>query len=326
MVIVPKEKPVIENLNSYYLKLDRLCEHFQGEIGSGCVHFRSKDINGLIFFDKDEILNGIIEDRDGETTGLQAAHRLLESAAQNNFTIDLYRIEPEGVYFWASIPTARRIYSGLSTEFTDLKGLIKKMEAEKLTGYIDVAIGDGSEGGILFFNNGVSVGGSYSWSAGETDDTRESQERLIRKVKDLGGTFDVSRIPAAESPGGNGAGTPLDTAQHLIPALEEFLAVFESCVAADRRRHGDFGPLLKRKFVERAEEFPFLDPFAAEFEYADRKISFDGTVDGKTLGAAVLDCCRQLAEELGVRPQLQDKLTAWKDNHGNRLSAMGMTF
>jgi hypothetical protein len=202
MIVIPKEKPVLKNLNSYYLNLERLCEHFQGEIGSGCIHFRAKDTNGLVFFDKDEILNGIIQGKKGEKTGLKAAQALISLSANNNFLIDLYKIEPEGVYFWASIPSAQKIYNDLSTEFTDLKGLIKKMASEKLTGYIDVSIGNGEEGGILFFNNGASAGGSYSWSAGEKDDTLESQDLLIKKTKEFGGTFNVSRIPLPVAPAG----------------------------------------------------------------------------------------------------------------------------
>ena len=39
MIIIPKEKPVVEKLNSYYLKLDRLLEHYRGELDSGCIYF-----------------------------------------------------------------------------------------------------------------------------------------------------------------------------------------------------------------------------------------------------------------------------------------------
>ena len=64
MVIVPKEKPVIDNLNSYYVDIGKLFEHFQGELGTGGVYFRSKEREAMIYFDATEWLNGVY-DRQG---------------------------------------------------------------------------------------------------------------------------------------------------------------------------------------------------------------------------------------------------------------------
>jgi hypothetical protein len=52
MVVIPKQQPVLENLNVYYLKVKKLLEHFQGEIGSGGVYFKSHAAEGVIFFDQ----------------------------------------------------------------------------------------------------------------------------------------------------------------------------------------------------------------------------------------------------------------------------------
>ena len=53
MVIIPKEKPIIENLNIYYLDVRKLLEHYQGEVGSGGIYFEGHTAEGVIFFDKD---------------------------------------------------------------------------------------------------------------------------------------------------------------------------------------------------------------------------------------------------------------------------------
>ena len=58
MVVIPKQQPVLENLNAYYLKVRKLLEHFQGEIGSGGVYFKSHAAEGVIFFDQNELVNG----------------------------------------------------------------------------------------------------------------------------------------------------------------------------------------------------------------------------------------------------------------------------
>ncbi len=37
-MLIPRERPYLEGLNSYYLQLEKFIEHLQGEIGSGGVH------------------------------------------------------------------------------------------------------------------------------------------------------------------------------------------------------------------------------------------------------------------------------------------------
>jgi hypothetical protein len=198
MVIIPRDKPVLENLNIYYLSVKKLLEHYQGEIGSGGVYFKSHAAEGVIFFDKDDLLNGHFRNKTIELIGREAVERLLGAGDKYNFNVTIYEIADNEVYFWASIPSAEKIYKNLSTEFTDLEGLIKKMISEKLTGYIDVAIDQGREVGLIFIINGTIMGGSYSWSNGKPTPNKENQELLIRKTKEKGGIFNVCRIPISK--------------------------------------------------------------------------------------------------------------------------------
>ena len=99
MIIIPKEKPAVENLNSYYLDIRKLIEHYQGEVGSACVHFKSPSAEGVIFFDKDDLLNGFFRDSEGESEGKAVIDRLVDAAVDRNFVISIYEIDPEKVYF-----------------------------------------------------------------------------------------------------------------------------------------------------------------------------------------------------------------------------------
>ncbi|MEJ2100163.1 MAG: hypothetical protein P8X68_09310 [Desulfobacterales bacterium] len=181
MVVIPKQQPVLENLNVYYLKVRKLLEHFQGEIGSGGVYFKSHAAEGVIFFDQNELVNGFFQDRDIKISGSEAIERLLKAGDNYNFTVNIYEIDAEEVYYWAGIPTAEKIYRGLSTEFTDLEGLIKKMSSEKLTGYIDVSIGEGKEMGLIFLINGKIMGYGLHSKAWKTTIYRIRGNRSTRK-------------------------------------------------------------------------------------------------------------------------------------------------
>jgi hypothetical protein len=327
MVIIPREKPVIENLNIYYLDIRKLFEHFQGEIGSGGVFFKSHSAEGAIFFDEDELLNGYFQEKDNMLTGNAAIDQLIQAESDHNYSVSIYKISQEEVYFWASLPSAEKIYKDLSTDFTDLEGLIKKMRLEKLTGYIDVSIGDGMEGGLIFISNGEIIGGSYSWGGEKANSSQNNLKILIDKTKKVGGIFQVSRIPMkTEKVAGESKKQVSDTNLETLAMLEEFLGVFETVVPIEKNKGAGFSSILKKKFVEKVEEYAFLDPFAAEFEYSDRKIKYSGQADEKELAEGVITSVKELAEEMGILTEVKKFMASWVDKYGKKIEELGIDF
>lgn len=329
MIILPKEQPAIQGLNTYYLDVRRLLEHYQGELGSGGVYFRSPSEEGVIFFDKDELLNGIYESRGSESIKGQAAiDKLFAALDESNFALDVYAIDPQKIYFWSNIPSAEPVFRDLSTEFTDLLGLIRKMMSEKLTGYIEVSIQDGEEGGLIFFINGQVIGGSYSWGEGQLNGSEESRNLLIQKTKDSGGTFHVSKISPekAASVPEPASGEPAHAPEGVIPALQEFLEVFERIVRAGKFAKGDFSTLLKKKFVEKADIYLFLDPFAGEFSYDNGRIEYFGNADPEDLVRGVTESVKELAQDLGAWPRFSEEIRPWSEKYADLLSRCGVSF
>ncbi|MBW2607266.1 MAG: hypothetical protein JRD05_06465 [Deltaproteobacteria bacterium] len=327
MVIIPREKPVIENLNIYYLDIRKLFEHFQGEIGSGGVFFKSHSSEGAIFFDEDELLNGYFQEKDTMLTGNAAIDQLIQAESDRNYSVSIYKISQEEVYFWSSLPSAEKIYKDLSTDFTDLEGLIKKMSSEKLTGYIDVSIGDGMEGGLIFISNGEIIGGSYSWGGEKTNSSQNNLEILIDKTKKAGGIFQVSRISMKkEKVAGESKEQVSDTNVDTLAMLEEILGVFETVASSGKNKGAGFSNILRKKFVEKAEEYAFLDPFAAEFEYSDRKIKYSGQADEKELADGVITSVKELAEELEILTEVKKYMASWTDKYGKKIEELGIVF
>ncbi|MFZ1202459.1 MAG: hypothetical protein WAO07_20015, partial [Desulfobacterales bacterium] len=256
MLVVPKEKPVLTNLNTYYLKIDKLIEHCQGEMGAGGICFKSAHAQGVLYFDPDDIVNGYFSEKSGELRGESAVERLVQADATYNFSVDIYRVPHEEVYFWAGTTAAEKIYKDLSTEFTDLKGLIKKMSAEKLSGYIDILVDNGQESGLIFFGGGEMVGGSFSWGPVAGDAVRAASGLLIEKTKKAGGVFNVCRIPTtAAQPSVQRAEKPAGRPQVVLRMLEEFLGIFETLHNTQKDHKTDFNSLIRKKFVENAERF-----------------------------------------------------------------------
>lgn len=323
MVIIPRGNPVFENLNSYYLDLRRLLEHFQGELGSGGMYLKSPAAEGAVFFEAHELLGGTYESRDEKLAGKTAVDRLMTPSPTENYQVSIYRMEPEEAYYWSSLPGAKRIYEDLSTEFTDLEGLIKKMVSEKLSGCIEVSLNSESDGGFLFFRNGQVVGGYYFWEK-ILSTSKESQDLLLRKAKRSGGIFHVSKISMESKEAGKKSKRA--PAPELLGALEELLGLLESLfIPGQTAAKGDFNTLLKKKFLDLADEYVFLDPFAGEFQYSGRKIRFAGEANEGELAKGLLVAVTGLARDQGLSAPFKSRLERWFQKHGKRLLGLGIS-
>jgi|GEM_PF-220226 len=365
MIIIPKEKPAIENLNSYYLHIRKLIEHYQGELGAGVVFFKAPSMECALFFDEYQIANGVCEEKKVKTVGREAVERIVKTASKNNFTVSVYGIRPDRLYFWANLSNSEVIHSDLSTEFTDLEGLIRKMEKEKLTGYIDVALSDASKGGLLFFFNGEVIGGvPAAVSQRDIDRSPVYKDNLVDQSREYGGKFSVSKISLDSGKGKKAAGSadsktretndrsaapkkkkikdvknvknvkedkkgnggsPVDTA-NVLTMLESLLGTLEGLVKTDRKIRQDFETLLNRKFYDKVDKYDFLDPFAAEFRYSEGKISYAGEAGNEAVVSAISECVSELAEDLELSSPLRQALYSWRQEFADEIIEFELRF
>jgi hypothetical protein len=314
MVVFPREDPVIEDLNSYYLDVSRLLEHYQGQLDSGAIHFKSAAAEGAVFFDKDGLLEGVYESKEEKLLGKEAVERLIHSTNADNYTIGVFKIEADEIYFWTSILGAIRVFEGLSAEFTDLEGLIKKMASEKLSGYIEISFSQSEEVGLIIFRNGLILGGANSRKNGRLDRSRKNRDAIIQYAKEKGGVFHVSRISAVKTEAGDKA--PEVPPKSILGAMKELLVVLETIIHGKKSKKGDFGTLLRKKFVDLAETYPFLDPFAGELTYGDHEIRFKGAASEGEVAEGILAALKSLAEENGVQAEFRKSMDGWIEKHG----------
>ena len=319
MIVFPREEPVLEDLNSYYLSGSKLLEHYQGHLDSGAIHFKSAASEGVIFFDKDGLLEGAYESREEKLRGKEAVERFLHGTNEDNYNIGVFKVEADELYYWTSILGAKRVYEDLSAEFTDLEGLIRKMAMEKLSGFIEISLSGPEEAGLVFFRNGLILGGVYSREEGKLIRAEESREAFVREAKKRGGVFHVSRIAPAGP--GMGEGTT-EIPQNILGPMEELAAVLETLMDRKRSGKGSFETLLRRKFIDLAETYPFLDPFAGEFTYRNRRIHFEGDADKGRVTEGLLAALKGLAEENGLQAEFGITMEGWLKKHGKSLSVL----
>jgi len=325
MIVMPTDNPLFVDLNAYYLDVPKLIEHLQGQIGSGGLWFKSAAAEGAVFFDKDDLINAMMRTRDGVVLGTEAIAQLTAAGNRCNFNICVYRIGPAEVYFWAGIPVAEKIYKNLSAEFTDLGALVKKMGSERLTGYIDVLFDDGSRRGMIFLINGRVLGAAASWADAAACVTLNNQKEILQLAEKGAAAFNVCRIPVTgPHRRTDDGGPPESVSGETIAMLEEFLLLCETAIARKPSKDLDFNKLLKRKFVQKADIYAFLDPFAAEFEYDGRKIRFSGRATDQELSHGVIQSVLELIDERGLRKQSLKALGPWLERYGGVVDRLGL--
>ena len=334
MIVIPKERPVIEDLNTYYLKIDKLMEHYQGALESGGIYFRAPTAEAVVFFDDENVLNGFYKDKKTQLNGAAAIDRILKETSGSNFSVSVYRIQPDRLYFWANLTNSKALHKDLSSEFTDLEGLIKKMENEKLTGYIDVKLNENMGGGLLFFFNGEVIGGSSARGTGDVDRTKEYRDDLINRCREHGGQFNVwktdlatiassgrpapaayeskpEKAPRIEPEPSIEQKGPTTEQQRVVHMLQSLLSLLEKVVRANKKIRTDFETMLNRKFMQKVDKYDFLDPFAGDFKYSNGQLFYTGNASQKQLVSGVVECVREIVAEIGITKSFRKYLASW---------------
>jgi hypothetical protein len=102
MIMIPTQRPVLENLNSHYVGLSRLTNYCQAEFGSGSIHLKAPRTEGVIFFDNDATPSSVFQSKHEQLEGQYALYWLVEAMNEHNST---------GLWFLrrASPPDLRRV-------------------------------------------------------------------------------------------------------------------------------------------------------------------------------------------------------------------------
>ena len=323
MVVFPEDKPVIQNMHASYVDMAKLVAYYQQQIEAGCVYLQTDQADGVLFFNQHGIINSRYKDQHRELDGKAAEDQLLQPSG--DMQIHVYEIAAEQQTLWSQMQSAVAIYANLSTEFTDLAKLLKKMAVEMLTGYIEVNLVQPGEQGRIFLVEGKFIGGTYAWSSGRLLPGKEDLENLIRKAAQAEGTFNVFSIASnASQRETKDTPAPGSAPAAGLEALSQLLAQFEQMAAESKIAKGDFQTQLKKQFVQNVERYAFLDPFTAEFEYHDGSVVFIGNTEEAQLAEGVLTALAALANELDLNRLLPPRLKAWRERFGDKFEQWGL--
>jgi len=318
-MLIPETQPVFRGLNSYYIDVTKLLEYFKSSSATCCIRFSSSDTNGVVFVSRKKIINPMCNASGKLYYANDAISAIQKIALMKTIKIDVYNIDENQIFFWANLSKARTLYDNLTTDLTDLGKLIRKVETEKITGIIEVSINNGTKPALMLFYQGLLVGTHRPWVDEQLTNENSVVDYLRRESDRHGGSFCVKTIPVEEVTAESEANAVADgktdvTTAEILAMVGEMIYALESLISARVKGHEPFSLTLKKKFIDKADLYPFLDPFADEFAYGERKVRFDGDATPVELSHAVGRCLLEIADDYRLKGDLEREFSRLREH------------
>ncbi|MCI5132232.1 MAG: hypothetical protein D3904_12095 [Candidatus Electrothrix sp. EH2] len=329
-MLLPREKPFLTGLNSYYLDIEKFIQHLQGEIGSGGLYCKSPDLELLVYFDEYDIVRGVIQNSGEHARVSNQLDHTLIFLQEKNFQVTVYYLDPGSIFFWGQLPAFRRGQNSFSSDKVSLPDLIYRLGRKNFSGFIEVDVQGRADCAVLFLHEGERRGGSYYWGTGGLSPSDADYNTLLGMLQKHSGIYrlgyftDEPLSPAEEielqadrekeekqsdiEDEGEKDLSENESPSELNEALNEFLAVFIHTV---KTKKGRTEPLidLKLKFIDFAEIYPQLDPYNQLCTVEqDGTVSIAQDVSEKEVAEGIVDCAWMVIEENKLQKKFQTNL------------------
>uniref|UniRef100_UPI0040559F9A hypothetical protein n=1 Tax=Candidatus Electronema sp. TaxID=2698783 RepID=UPI0040559F9A len=310
-MLLPREKPFLSGLNSYYLDVEKFIQHLQGEIGTGCLYGKGADQELIVYFDESDIVRGLTQNRGEHALASEQLDHVLAALRQRNFQVSVYYLDPDSIFFWGQLPAFRRAKERLPSSKVSLPDLVFRLNKKDFSGFIEVDVkGRNEQAAVLFFHQGQRRGGSYYWGTGGLSPSDDDYNTLLAMLQKSGGSYGlgyftsdpVAAPPAAEPPSSPPSEEAAPEAKpprlllEIDQAVNEFLAVY---LEAGHAKSG-LDPLLelRLKFIDFVSVYPVLDPYGkACISHADGSVTFADDEAAKAGAEGIVDCAWMVMEE-----------------------------
>ncbi|HSB70577.1 MAG TPA: hypothetical protein VLT62_14725 [Candidatus Methylomirabilis sp.] len=327
-MIFPKGQVVYEHLNTSFTRLDAMLEELKADNFTGYVQLNAPEYLGLVLLNGGSIASAMEEGGGQRRNGGGAIEGILAKGRERDGLVSVFRVSPEMAHLLSHASRSQVVYKDLTSDLTSLDRLISSLQGRRHSGCIEVQLSKGRETATIFLLEGKVL--EITWyhqgtaSAGPT-----VLDQLIRVAAAEGALFTVysvdttQREPETSAPQGH-------VRQEQVSLWQEVLKAAEGSVDP-LARTGTFLTTFKRTCIDLADAYPFLDPFAAEFEYRDGQIRYDGEASAVAFNQGLSRCLAQCLRTLAGQPATKEVLgrmasmaNALKKRHGGRLAEIGL--
>jgi hypothetical protein len=193
----PTGEIIYQNLSTEYTDLPQLLATLKPKGFSGIVEIDVAGKKGAFFIVSGEVVNAAsgAETDPPAIVGEEAVEKLLNLSTRPNGVLNVYRVPSMEVEFAASsLVRPESLFKDLSTDFVRLDQFIKKLQVEKLTGYIEIFGRKNRRVGKLSFRDGETIGLQITPESGAPSFfERDAIPSLLEEFVQQGATFSVYR-------------------------------------------------------------------------------------------------------------------------------------
>lgn len=328
-MLFPKGQIVYENLNTSFTQLDAMMSELKSIQFTGYVQLTAWEYEGILLMDTGNLLNAIEENKGQRRHGPNAADGIAAKGREKDGTLGVYHLSPEMTQLLANLFNSQVVYKDLSSDLTSLDKLIAKMQVEKLTGYLQVKMTQSQNAGTIFMREGKVLDSTFS-NQGTVVSGNKALDLLAQASATEPSMFTIYRADLAAVYGDSINLSDSFARQGMLAFWQDVLQSLET-VADDASKAGTFLAAFKRACIDCATAYDFLDPFAAEFEYKNGQIRFDGQATvalfNEGLSRAIEMTVEHLHKQAGIKdllPRLKPVAAKLKEKYNNKLKEVGL--
>jgi len=327
-MILPKGRAEYENLNTSFVDFSGLTQDLKANGFTGYVETSFWEYQGVLFVDNGTIVNGVEETGGKKSTGQQAVSGIMRQAEEKNGSVSVYSLTAEMVTMLASMLKSEVVHKDLNTDFSDLGQLLTKLQSEGRTGYVEIVLKGGRGTALILMRSGEVVESMLS-SGSEVLSGTQALPHIMETASSVGAVFNVYRTAIEEAFENTGEILVGLELPQLLGVWQDVVATVER-IADGRAGEGSFLKAFKDSLIDNAEEYPFLDPFAGEFDYREGLITYTGPTSGEfsqALGKSLSATVDRMAESLSridLVAEVRDGLAPVAAGHADAIQRYGL--
>lgn len=329
-MLFPKGQALYENLNTSFAQLDAMVNELKNNQFTGYAQLSAWEYTGILLLDTGNLVNAIEDSPSQRRYGPHAAEGIAAKGREKDGTINVYRLSAELIQLLANLFNSEPVYKDLSSDLTSLDKLIAKLESEKHTGYIEIRMPKSQNAATLFLREGQVLESALSVK-GSVISGAKVLNHIIESAANEHSLFTVYRADLAKLYSDGIDLADSFARQGTFAVWQEVLKTVESTTDGITKA-GVFVTAFKRACIAQANAYPFLDPFAAEFEYRDGQIKFDGHATIAQFNQGLCQCLAQTVRDLTAQPATRDLVkkskpatATLKEKFNSRLEEVGLT-
>lgn len=199
-MILPTGTLVFENLTSTMINIDGFFDELKKRRLTGYVTATTDDISGIIFFRDGVPVNAIEEMGSDRIIGESSLIDLVRRCRTEGVALNVRELSTSILNAVIGLLNSETVYKNLRSDFVSLDKLLMTLEEEKHTGCLKITMG--ADCGMLFFENGIPIDGTFVRSDGADITGSDSLNMILDASEQTNATINVYRADMVKSEGG----------------------------------------------------------------------------------------------------------------------------